>query len=169
MSDNESLKKNPNRESVDRTTWNILRKMSHFGLRIKRWLLIGIIGIGICSIGFAFVIKNLFALITPNILPWHLEGIIVAFIGFGFVLISGYGLFRSIGPFLFRYDSVNSLAQTIYERRSRERGPKIVAIGGGTGLSVLLRGIKEHIRIGVCRSLAWKGDHGAERGSGRGT
>ena len=69
MSDADSLKNPPKRRFVDRTTWNILLKMSHFGLRIKRWLLIGVIGIGICSIGFAFVIKNLFALITPNVLP----------------------------------------------------------------------------------------------------
>ena len=28
------------------------------------------------------------------------------------------------------------------EHRVRERGPRVVAVGGGTGLSVLLRGLK---------------------------
>ena len=29
-----------------------------------------------------------------------------------------------------------------------ERGPKIVAIGGGTGLSTMLRGLKKYTQIG---------------------
>jgi len=35
------------------------------------------------------------------------------------------------------------LAEMLYQRRLRARGPRIVAIGGGTGLSVLLRGLKQ--------------------------
>jgi uncharacterized cofD-like protein len=121
-----------------------LRRLLHIGLRIKRWLLIGILGIGVCAVGGAFVIKNFFDLIVPSILPWHIEGVIVVAFGVGLILLSLYGLFRSIGPLLFRYQSVNAMARTIYDRRSRERGPRIVAIGGGTGLSVLLRGLKAY-------------------------
>ncbi|MCA9825882.1 MAG: YvcK family protein, partial [Dehalococcoidia bacterium] len=36
------------------------------------------------------------------------------------------------------------MADVIYNRRLRARGPRVVAIGGGTGLSTLLRGMKEH-------------------------
>ncbi len=36
----------------------------------------------------------------------------------------------------------HSLLESLYRRRKLNRGPKIVAIGGGTGLSMLLRGIK---------------------------
>ena len=36
------------------------------------------------------------------------------------------------------------LVEVIYQKRFLSRGPKIVVIGGGTGLSTLLRGIKEH-------------------------
>ncbi len=35
------------------------------------------------------------------------------------------------------------LAELLYQRRLRARGPRVVAIGGGTGLSSLLRGLKE--------------------------
>ncbi|HIT91758.1 MAG TPA: YvcK family protein [Candidatus Stercorousia faecigallinarum] len=35
-----------------------------------------------------------------------------------------------------------SLLENLYRRRKLNRGPKIVAVGGGTGLSMLLRGIK---------------------------
>ena len=36
------------------------------------------------------------------------------------------------------------LVELIYQQRSLARGPRVVAIGGGTGLSTLLRGLKEH-------------------------
>jgi uncharacterized cofD-like protein len=39
-----------------------------------------------------------------------------------------------------------NLIDTVSEYRRRERGPRIVVIGGGTGLSALLRGLKEYSR-----------------------
>ncbi|MBQ3819827.1 YvcK family protein [bacterium] len=36
----------------------------------------------------------------------------------------------------------HSLLEILYRRRKLNKGPKIVAVGGGTGLSMLLRGIK---------------------------
>jgi 2-phospho-L-lactate transferase/gluconeogenesis factor (CofD/UPF0052 family) len=36
------------------------------------------------------------------------------------------------------------LSDALYARRILSRGPRVVAIGGGTGLSTLLRGLKEH-------------------------
>ena len=41
-------------------------------------------------------------------------------------------------------DTNESLVNTIYTQRFLQRGPKIVAIGGGHGLSSLLRGLKEY-------------------------
>ena len=38
----------------------------------------------------------------------------------------------------------NSKVKEIYKEKQRSRGPKIVSIGGGTGLSILLRGLKEY-------------------------
>ena len=38
------------------------------------------------------------------------------------------------------------MVEVIYQKRFLARGPRIVAIGGGTGLSTLLRGLKEHTR-----------------------
>lgn len=36
-----------------------------------------------------------------------------------------------------------SMLESLYRRRKLNRGPKIVAIGGGTGLSMLLKGVKK--------------------------
>ena len=122
----------------------VLRKLFYFGLGVKRWLLVAVIGISISSIGLAFVIKNLFSLRLPELLPWYLEGVVIAGVGGVVMLLSIYGLYRSVGPLLFPSASIDTLADTIYTRRSRGRGPRIVAIGGGTGLSVLLRGVKAY-------------------------
>ena len=51
-----------------------------------------------------------------------------------------WGLMRSVvSPFVGRNDSV---LEVLYTKRYLARGPRIVAIGGGTGLSTLLRGLK---------------------------
>ena len=39
-----------------------------------------------------------------------------------------------------------NVMDTVSDYRKRERGPRIVVIGGGTGLSALLRGLKEYSR-----------------------
>ena len=44
----------------------------------------------------------------------------------------------------FRSAEGGPLVELIYQKRFLARGPRIVAIGGGTGLSTLLRGLKEH-------------------------
>jgi uncharacterized cofD-like protein len=114
------------------------------GVGIKRWLLVGAAGIGVWSIGTAFMLRKLFALGFPDFLPWHFEGILLLGVGIFIVFLAIYGLYRSIAPLVLGSSSFDSLADTIYTRRSRGRGPRIVAIGGGTGLSVLLRGLKTH-------------------------
>lgn len=124
--------------------WNLFVRLLRIGLGIKRWVLTAGLGIGVCAIGLAFVAKNLLSINTPNLLPWHLEGVILFTAGIGLILLAIYGLYNSLGPLLLRYTSINELARTIYTRRSRERGPRIVAIGGGTGLSVLLSGLKTY-------------------------
>jgi uncharacterized cofD-like protein len=122
--------------------WALFVRLLRIGLGIKRWVLLAGLGISVCAIGLAFVAKNLLSINTPNLLPWHMEGVIVFTAGIGLILLAMYGLYNSLGPLLLRYTSINKLARTIYTRRSLERGPHIVAIGGGTGLSVLLRGLK---------------------------
>ena len=41
-------------------------------------------------------------------------------------------------------DGDQPLIEVIYQKRFLARGPRVVAVGGGTGLSTLLRGLKEH-------------------------
>ena len=65
---------------------------------------------------------------------------VVAAAGFGLTALGMWGLIRSvISPFVARG---NSVMEVLYTKRYLARGPRIVAIGGGTGLSTLLRGLK---------------------------
>ena len=121
-----------------------LLRLGYPGVGVKRWLLVGALGIAVCSIGAAFLLRKLFELRFPNFLHWHFEGVLLLAAGILVILLAIYGLYRSIGPLILASDSIDSLADTIYTRRSRGRGPRIVAIGGGTGLSVLLRGLKAY-------------------------
>lgn len=124
--------------------WASRMKLFYPGMGIKRWLLAGGLGIGVCSIGVVFLLRKLFAVTLPDFLPSYLEGVAVLAVGVAIILLAIFGLYRSIGPLIQAPPNIESLADTIYARRSRGRGPRIVAIGGGTGMSVLLRGLKSH-------------------------
>jgi len=122
----------------------LLKKILYWGLGIKRWILVGGIGVLIVSTGIAYTVKNVFNLWIPDILPGIWEGIIVGIFGIIILLFAAWGLLQSIAPILFRIRGVQEITTAIYDRRSREKGPRIVVIGGGTGLSTLLKGIKEY-------------------------
>ncbi len=114
------------------------------GLGFKRWLLLGAAGVGSAAVGVAYLVKHLLSVPFPDFLPSYFEAVFFSGIALVLVVLSVYGLYRSVGPLLLSSSTSDGLAYTLYRRRQRERGPKIVAIGGGTGLSTLLRGIKEH-------------------------
>ena len=119
-------------------------KLLYPGLGVKRWLLLGATGISLCSIGLAFLMRKLFSLGFPDFLPLYLEGVFMLALGVAVLALAVYGLYRSVGPLVLASKTIDGLADAIYTRRSREKGPRVVVIGGGTGLSRLLRGMKAH-------------------------
>ena len=122
----------------------IFLRLLYPGVGLKRWAAFGAIGVFICSIGMAFLLRKFFALPFPDFLPWYFEGFLMLGVGGGFILVSMYGFYRALTPFMARSQPIDSLADSIYNRWQRGRGPRIVTIGGGTGLSVLLRGLRKH-------------------------
>ncbi|HEX3031678.1 MAG TPA: YvcK family protein, partial [Bacillota bacterium] len=73
-----------------------------------------------------------------------LLGGIMVLAGGCFLLITGMRkMLLSIVDTVYPDRSVG-FAQAVYHQRHLQKGPKIVVIGGGTGLSVLLRGLKSH-------------------------
>jgi uncharacterized cofD-like protein len=124
--------------------WNRFARFLPVGVGLKRWALMGAIGIAIWSIGFAWLMRQFFDLKFPNFLPWYLEGFLFLIIGSGSILVAMWGFYRKLSPILLDSQSIENMADTVYTRWSRGKGPRIVTIGGGTGLSVLLRGLREH-------------------------
>ena len=119
------------------------------GMHLKRWLVILFLGITVLGLGAAILLVDWYRRLPDNSFIFVLTGAgldrpiraaMVAIAGIALTVIGVWGLMRSIvSPFVTRGDSV---LEVLYTKRYLARGPRIVAIGGGTGLSTLLRGLK---------------------------
>lgn len=157
---NSSNEYSPERRS---SRWYNLVRLLVPGLNLKRWLVLGAAGISIVSVGIAFLARRALALNFPDFLPGYLEGVFLLGVGFASIVIALYGLYRSLGPLILASTSINrGIANTIYTRRSLGRGPRIVVIGGGTGLSVLLKGLKR--QTDNLTAIVTVGDDGGSSG-----
>lgn len=124
--------------------WRKVVRLLYPGVGVKRWAAAAAFGIAVCSIGLAYLLRKFFDLTFPDFLPWYFEGFLLLAVGGLAILLSMYGLYKTLSPVLLASRPIENIAETIFNRWSRGRGPRIVAIGGGTGLSVLLRGLKAH-------------------------
>src|SRR6195256_5439819 len=134
------------------STTRLLRWLTP-GLEIKRWLLLLMFAELVLVLGFAYGLKALyktaelpsqFYWITLQFLPYWLRAVIFGALGVSVLVFSYLKLTQSVlGPFL-PGNSSSSMVEVIHAFRLKSRGPRIVAIGGGTGLSSLLRGLKTY-------------------------
>src|SRR5947208_2618960 len=123
------------------------------GLQIKRWLVLLMVSELVLVLGVAYALKELyqtahlpgiFFYITLHPLPYVVRAFIFLLVGVGLLVLSYLKLTQSVlGPFL-PGNSTASVVEVIHAFRLRGRGPRVVAIGGGTGLSSLLRGLKTY-------------------------
>ena len=126
------------------SAWIGILKLATPGVGLKRWMLLGAFGMLLCVLGLGYVFVEFATMRPPDILPLYFEGVLLLCGGGVVIYFAMFGLYRSVGPLILDSPSIDTIASTIYTRRSLARGPRIVAIGGGTGLSVLLRGLKAH-------------------------
>ncbi len=119
------------------------------GVGIKRWLLALAVGVALLSLGLSFLLRELYPLpiifryLTLQFIPRGLRAGIFVFVGLGAIVAGIVGLNRSLlRPFV--NPDWHTLMRGFQRYHRRERGPRIVAIGGGHGLATLLRGLKEH-------------------------
>lgn len=133
-----------------RRSRNVLIKLLTPGLRIKRWLALLLFGITVLAVGFAQALILLYrddelhpfiSFITLHFLPPWARVALAGVLGVGAVSVALIELNRSIlAPFAGGRDA--SLLDRVYAHSRRQRGMKVVAIGGGTGLPAVLRGMK---------------------------
>jgi uncharacterized cofD-like protein len=122
------------------------------GLEVKRWVILLAVSILIIDLAVAYFLKDVYtnapwptwtSYVTLQFLSHTQRGAVFLLFGIGLLVFSIIKLQRSVlSPFI--PGDERSVAEVIYAYRTRSRGPRIVAIGGGTGMSTLLRGLKEH-------------------------
>ena len=123
------------------------------GLEIKRWLLLLMLAELVLVLGAAYALKEIyqtatlphqFYYITLQFWPYWARATVFGILGVGLLAFSYLKLTQSVlGPFL-PGTNTGSIVEVIHAFRLRGRGPRIVAIGGGTGMSALLRGLKTY-------------------------
>ncbi len=124
------------------------------GLGVKRWMLLVLIGITLIALGAALLVLDIYRTLPESrllpiisaaslrFLPRSTRVLIFGGAGLGVLFWGIWGLNRALmKPFL---RPGRPVLDTLAIYRRKERGPKIVAIGGGTGLSTLLRGLKAY-------------------------
>ncbi|NPV69619.1 MAG: YvcK family protein [Firmicutes bacterium] len=125
------------------------------GLNIKRWVFLLSLGVIMAGEGIAIASDLRFLARIEQVLlefgrsiaggqasPVGL-GVAVFVVGVGLCAYAVNRLVHSIVGAL-APGATDSLTDIVFQKRYLERGPRIVAIGGGSGLSVLLRGLKEY-------------------------
>lgn len=112
------------------------------GIRIKRWLALAAVGVGSISFGLSFIFRGIYLSSTEKILSslLILSGAIFIFFSVKYVVKTFFHAIANSG-FRISLDS-DRLSNLLYEKRILIKGPKIVVVGGGTGLSTMLRGLK---------------------------
>lgn len=132
-----------------------LLKWLYPGMKMKRWLLLFAIGVMLFSLGGALAInyeylgrveEEIFMLVYRTVGSYNYAitagvGIFIVIIGSCLMLWSTRSIIRSIIAVIIP-DRSEKLVDLIYQERKLGRGPAVTVIGGGHGLSVLLRGIK---------------------------
>ena len=115
------------------------------GLQVKRWFALIFLGAILMTLGvlILFDIKPVFY--TMEFIRKIAMNVSTEWIAFAIVMF-GAGMFfkgwQKTNLSMLDGADNQSLLENLYRRRKLNRGPKIVAVGGGTGLSMLLRGIK---------------------------
>lgn len=118
------------------------------GLGVKRWILLVVVGGGFFNLAILLVLLgkkaahyNLVPL-SQTWLPWLSLALV-----FLSVLLLGMGLFGLYRAWMLTFKRTTGQVATpelLVRYRQLGRGPYVVAIGGGHGLSTLLRGLKAY-------------------------
>lgn len=104
-------------------------------MKVKRWLFTALLGVIIVG-GGAILTAEPYPFVSVTGIVWILCGMVFIVMGMGKMIVSLLTLFLPKGE--------RELVSILYQRRYLERGPKIVVIGGGHGLSHLIFGLKEY-------------------------
>jgi len=111
------------------------------GLHLKRWA-------GLLAAGFVVALLGLLGIVGPRMgqdVYLRYAPVAIGLVALGGVMVV-YGVRGLIRAFLsaFLPQAPGEIAETYVRNRSLLRGPRIVVLGGGTGMPILLRGLKRY-------------------------
>ena len=107
------------------------------GMLVKRWVLLGALGIVMVSMGFAIMISE-------NLSASKTGASFVIILGIITIITSVKRMIKSIIMVFVPQEKNDNLVDLVYVKRQLSKAFDIVAIGGGTGLSTLLHGLKRY-------------------------
>lgn len=119
------------------------------GLKVKRWFALIFIGSLLILLGTMITFNMRPVYFTMEFIRYIAEKAPSGLVGIGVVLVGAFLFFKGwqkTNLSILDMDDAKgkeTLLESLYRRRKLNRGPKIVAVGGGTGLSMLLKGIKK--------------------------
>src|SRR5262245_13505016 len=147
-------------------------KWFYFGMHIKRWFALTLLGVAIMGLGFGYILREVYVsytfpdwvyYATLQFLPRFVRGGLFILAAMTLIVFAVWRLNTSLlAAFVPPTSEDEGIVDRIYRFRYQARGPKVVAIGGGTGLPVLLRGLKEH--TGNLTAIVTVGDDGGSSG-----
>jgi uncharacterized cofD-like protein len=126
------------------------------GYGFRRWAVVFALGVAILALGMAMWITNLYRLYvvdstgttflyfaTLQFIPHPWRELFVGLVGLGCLLWGGLGISRAAQQAAARGKPLEMPVLAPMRIARRVDGPRIVAIGGGTGMPTILRGLKE--------------------------
>jgi uncharacterized cofD-like protein len=134
------------------------------GSTIKRWLLVFVIGLLIVVLGVAYLFVDLYRkvqfsgweqdfviIFTLQWIPRGIRGALFLALGIGAIWLSLRHLNKVIisvmnHPIGNASHSGTTVIGAVAQQKMLLRGPRIVALGGGTGMSLLLHGLRTYSR-----------------------
>ncbi|MFA5356464.1 MAG: YvcK family protein [Candidatus Omnitrophota bacterium] len=131
------MKKSFNSRNIRLARVKGMFKWLYPGIGIKRWVALSTFGIFLVIIGSVslrtedyWFVQILYAVVVAS-------GIILLILGIKHIV---HSFIAAVIP----SSKGDELVDILYHKKQLGRGPKIVTVGGGTGLSVLLSGLKEY-------------------------
>ncbi len=118
------------------------------GLQVKRWFALIFVGAAMMTVGILILFDLQPIWNTMQFISKIATKISTEWLAFGIVMLGAAVFFKGWQKtnlsILDMEDDRNNdvLLENLYRRRKLNRGPRIVAVGGGTGLSMLLSGVK---------------------------
>ena len=138
------------------------------GLQVKRWFALILFGAILITFGILILVDVKPVFYTMEFVRKFASTVSTEWIAVSIILFGCAVFFKGwqkTNLSIMGLDSEKDnqhLLEALYRKRKLNRGPKIVAVGGGTGLSMLLKGIK-HITNNIT-AVVTVGDDGGSSG-----